>query len=233
MNLLSLDTSSHQASIAVFENDEVLLEYNFTLRNDLSSMLIPSLEFVLKSLGMQLAQIDVFGVCVGPGFFTGIRIGMATVKGLDFAGEKPLVGVTSLMALAYKFAGTEKNIISLVDAKKGEVYLGGYRFNGREPVELIPPCLLKISDIEPLVKNIPDKIFSGSGAEKYADFLNNNLGNSPGPSRSNYLASEIGRIALQQFRRQLGLAEQQDLFPFYLRKPDAETNLTNSNGTGD
>lgn len=233
MNLLSLDTSSRQASIAVFKNEEVLLEYNFTLQDNLSAMLLPSLEFILKSLDMQIAQIDVFGIGVGPGFFTGIRIGMATVKGLAFAEKKPLVGVTSLMALAYKFAATEKNIISLIDAKKGEVYLGGYRFNRGDPVELIPPCLLKIGAIVPLVEKFPDKIFTGSGAEKYVDFLNNNLGHSPRPHRSNFLANEIGMITLQQFRRRQYLTDPQGLFPFYLRKPDAETNLINSAGAVD
>jgi tRNA threonylcarbamoyladenosine biosynthesis protein TsaB len=233
MNLLSLDTSSRDASIAVLKNENVLLEYNFTSQDNLSAMLIPSLEFILKVLGLQIAQIDVFGISIGPGLFTGIRIGMAALKGLTFAKRKPVVGVISLKALAYKFADTEKNIISLVDAKKGEVYLGGCRFNNGEYIELIPPCLLKIADIVPLVAKLPDKIFVGSGAEKHMDFLKNNFGDSRGPYRSNFLANEIGKITLQQFRRQLYMTDLQDLLPFYLRKPDAETNLNNSAGTGD
>ena len=115
MNLLSLDTSSRDASIAVLKNEDVLLEYNFTAQDNLSAMLIPSLEFILKALGLQIAQIDVFGIGIGPGLFTGIRIGMATLKGLAFAERKPIVGIISLKALAYKFVGTKKNIISLID----------------------------------------------------------------------------------------------------------------------
>jgi len=233
MNLLSLDTSSHDASIAVLKDEDVLLEYNFTSQDNLSAMLIPSLEFVLKVLGLQIAQIDVFGIGIGPGLFTGIRIGMATLKGLAFSGRKPVVGVISLKALAYKFADTEKNIMSLVDAKKGEVYLGGYRFSNGELVELVPPCLLKIADIVPLVAKFPDKIFVGSGAEKHMDFLKNNFSECRRPYRSNFLANEIGMIALKQFRRQQYLSDLQDLLPFYLRKPDAETNLDNFAGAGD
>jgi tRNA threonylcarbamoyladenosine biosynthesis protein TsaB len=228
MNLLSLDTSSRDASIAVLKNEEVLLEYNFTSQDNLSAMLIPSLEFSLKALGMQIAEIDVFGIGIGPGLFTGIRIGMATLKGLAFAEKKPVVGVISLEALAYKFTDTKKIIISLIDAKKEEVYLGGYRFNNGELVELVPPCLLKIADIVPLVNRFPDRLFIGSGAEKHADFLKNNFSNSSRLYRSNFLASEIGKIALLQFRRQKYLINLQDLLPFYLRKPDAETNLNNS-----
>lgn len=225
MNLLSLDTSSRDASIVVLENDDVRLEYNFTSRDNLSAMLAPSLAFVLKALDMQMAQIDAFGVGIGPGLFTGIRIGMATVKGLAFAEKKPLVGVTSLLALAYKFAEAEKNIIALIDAKKGEVYLGGYRFERGEPVELVPPCLLKIGDTIPLLEKIPDKIFTGSGAEKHMDFLSKNFAGSRRLCRSNFLANEIGMIALRQFRRRQYLTDPQGLNPVYLRRPDAETNL--------
>jgi tRNA threonylcarbamoyladenosine biosynthesis protein TsaB len=228
MNLLSLDTSSRDASIAVLKNDDVLLEYNFTSQDNLSAILIPSLEFILKALGLQMGQIDVFGIGVGPGLFTGIRIGMATLKGLDFVEKKPVVGVVSLQALAYKFADTKKNIISLIDAKKGEVYLGGYCFDRGESVELIPPCLLKIAAIVPLVAKFSDKIFVGSGAEKHKDFLKSNFDDYRWLYRSNFLANEIGTIALQQFRRRHYLTELQDLLPFYLRKPDAETNLDKS-----
>jgi tRNA threonylcarbamoyladenosine biosynthesis protein TsaB len=233
MKLLSLDTSSPDASIAVLNDEDVLLEYNFTSRGNLSAMLIPSLEFILKALGMQITEIDVFGIGIGPGLFTGIRIGMATLKGLAFAERKPVVGVISLAALAYKFVDTKKTVISLIDAKKGEVYLGGYSFNNGETVELIPPCLLKIADIVPLVAKFPDRIFTGSGSEKHMDFLKSNFGYSRRLYRSNFLANEIGRIALQQFRRGQYLTELQELLPFYLRKPDAETNLDNSAGTGD
>jgi tRNA threonylcarbamoyladenosine biosynthesis protein TsaB len=233
MILLSLDSSSRDASIAVLKDEDVLLEYNFSSQDNLSAMLVPSLEFILKALGLQMAQIDAFGVGIGPGLFTGIRIGMATLKGLAFAGKKPVVGVISLTALAYKFRDTKKNIISLIDAKKGEVYLGGYRFDSGELVELIPPCLLKIAAIVPLVADLPDKIFVGSGAEKHMDFIKNNFSGSRRPYRSNFLANEIGRIALQQFRRGHFLTDLHELLPFYIRKPDAETNCSHAAGVVD
>jgi len=78
MNLLCFDTTSRDASIAVLRDDEIVLEYNFSSRDDLSAMLIPSLEFLLRSLGVKVAQIDLFGVSVGPGLFTGIRVGPPT-----------------------------------------------------------------------------------------------------------------------------------------------------------
>ena len=233
MKLLSLDTSSRDASIAVLENDEVLLEYNFVFRDNLSAMLIPSLEFVLKSLGLGSAGIDAFAVGIGPGLFTGIRIGMATVKGLAFAEKKPVLGVTSLLALASKFAGTEKNVMALIDARKEEVYLGGYRFQNSEPAELFPPCRLKVNAVLSLLAEFPDKIFIGSGAEKHAHLLSGHFGASRHRHRSCFLANEIGMIALKRLRRQTPAADLRDLLPFYLRQPDAETNQPNAAGAVD
>jgi len=233
MKLLSLDTSSRDASIAVLENDDVLREYNFVFSDNLSAMLIPSLEFVLKSLGLGIAGIDVFAVGIGPGLFTGIRIGMATVKGLAFAEKKPVLGVTSLLALASKFADTEKNVMALIDAKKEEVYLGGYHFQNGESAELFPPCRLKVSAALLLLAKFPDKIFIGSGAEKHADLLNEHFGGSRHRHRSSFLANEIGRIALKRLRRQTPAVDLRDLLPFYLRQPDAETNRTHAAGAVD
>ncbi|HSQ34665.1 MAG TPA: tRNA (adenosine(37)-N6)-threonylcarbamoyltransferase complex dimerization subunit type 1 TsaB [Candidatus Binatia bacterium] len=233
MILLSLDTSSRDASIAVRRDDDVLLEYNFTSRDNLSAVLIPSLEFILKALGMEMAEIDGYGIGIGPGLFTGIRIGMATMKGLVFAEKKPVVGVTSLMALAAKFAACDQNVIPLIDAKKGDVYLGGYRFDQGDALELFSPCLLKMADCVPLLEKIPDKIFVGSGAETHRDFLAARFGASRCLLRSNFLANEVGLIARRQFRNRHFLTDLQDLQPFYLRQPDAETNLGHSAGTGD
>jgi tRNA threonylcarbamoyl adenosine modification protein YeaZ len=230
MNFLALDTSSSDASIAVLQDGDVLLEYNFTSRDNLSAVLVPSLEFVLKSLDMRIAQVDGFGIGIGPGLFTGIRIGMATLKGLAFAEKKPLVGVTSLMALACKLADAGGDVVSLIDAKKGEVYLGGYRFAGGEAVVIIPPCLLKIDDLGPALAGFPDRIFTGSGAVKHADYLQRTFPGSRLLQRSSFLASEIGRIALARFRRHDFLTDPQGLLPFYLRRPDAETNLARSAG---
>jgi tRNA threonylcarbamoyladenosine biosynthesis protein TsaB len=233
MILLSLDTSSHDASIAVLKDDEVLLEYNFSSVDNLSVMLVPSLEFILKTLGLSVAHIDGFAVCIGPGLFTGIRVGMATVKGLAFAAGKPVVGVVSLVALAYKFADFRQNVVALIDAQKGEVYLGGYSLAGGVAVERIPPCLLKIAAIVPLLAGWPDKIFTGNGAERHKDFLKSSFNDCRWPYRSNFLANEIGKIALQRFRRHEASGDAQALLPFYLRQPDAETNLGHAAGSAD
>jgi tRNA threonylcarbamoyladenosine biosynthesis protein TsaB len=230
MNLLCFDTTSRDASIAVLRDEEIVLEYNFTSRDNLSAMMIPSLEFLLRSLGMKIAQVDVFGVAVGPGLFTGIRIGLATLKGLNFAAPKPMVGVNTLEALAFKFADSKKTVVALIDARKGEVYLGCYRFANGEMSELVQPCLVPVSALASLLGPFADKVFVGSGAECHGDFLKKAFPESRLLYRSNFLACEIGKIALQRFRRRQVVTDLQKLLPFYIRRPDAESNLLKSDG---
>lgn len=224
MNLLCFDTTSRDASIAVLRDEEILLEYNFSSRDDLSAMMIPSLDFLLNSLGLKVPQIDLFGVAVGPGLFTGIRVGLATLKGLNFAAGKPVVGVNTLEALASKFADSKHSIVPMIDARKGETYLGAYRFENGEMIELLAPCLQRVSDAAPLLAPFPDKVFVGSGAEIHGDLLRREFPGDRLLYRSNFLASEIGRIALKRFRCRQYVTDLQELHPVYIRKPDAESN---------
>jgi tRNA threonylcarbamoyladenosine biosynthesis protein TsaB len=233
MNLLCFDTTSRDASIAVWRDEEIVLEYNFIAADNLSAVLIPSCEFLLGSLGMKIMQMDLFGVAVGPGLFTGIRIGLATLKGLNFDALKPMVGVNTLEALACKFADTKKNIVPLIDARKGEVFLGCYRFDNGHMIELLSPRLLEISAVSPLLDSITDKVFVGSGVKNHLELIKKNFPDSLIRYRSNFLASEIGRITWKRFREGLSVTDLQELRPFYIRRPDAENNLPGASGTKD
>lgn len=237
MNLLAFDTSSRDASIAVLRDGEIVLEYNFSSRDDLSAMLSPSLEFLLRSLGLKLAQIDLFAAAVGPGLFTGIRVGLASLKGLNLAAGKPMVGVNTLEALAYKLADTRHTIVPMIDARKGEIYAAAYAFDpqpaGGQMIERLGPCLLKVEDAASVLAALPDKVFIGSGAENHRERLRRDF---PGVRllvRSNFLASEIGLIALAGFQRGQFATDPQDLQPVYIRRPDAETRRSRSSSDVD
>jgi tRNA threonylcarbamoyladenosine biosynthesis protein TsaB len=222
MRLLGVDTSSRQVSLAVLEDGQTLLEHHFVCGDDLAAVLAPRLDFVLTSLALDAAGIDAFAVCSGPGLFTGIRIGMATAKGLAFAGKKPLLGVTSLLALAAQFADAGRDVMALIDAGKGEVYLGGYRFRDGEPAEIVPPCRLKAGAAAELLAGHGDGIMAGSGAGRVAALLAGRPGPGLAPRRSGFLAAEIGRIALERLRRRPADAGREDVLPYYLRPSDAQ-----------
>jgi tRNA threonylcarbamoyladenosine biosynthesis protein TsaB len=225
MNILALDTSSQYASIAVLHDDRIQLEYNFSSEDNLSSLLIPSVQFLLKGLKLKLDDIDVFGVGVGPGLFTGIRIGLATLKGMFFDKQKPFVPVVTLQALAFKVGDSVRSIIPIIDAKRNEVYMGCYRFNDEELLEEMEPALLGMDPLRERIQRCTDRIFVGSGGENYKDWLKSNFPDGKLFYRSHFLASEIGKITFKRYVKKDFQLDLQKLLPYYLRKPDAETAL--------
>jgi len=218
--VLALDTSSRDASVAVLRDGGIALEYNFSPGDGLSSRLVPSLEFLLRNLGLRLPQVDLFAAAVGPGLFTGIRVGLATLKGLDFSAGRPMIGVNSLEALAFKLAGDGGTVVPLIDARRGELYAAAYRFEagGRAEVRL-SPRLLAPAAVAAALAGLEAPVLVGGGAEKHADLLRRALPGCRIQVRSPFLASEIGRIALERFAR----GEGQELRPAYIRRPDAES----------
>jgi tRNA A37 threonylcarbamoyladenosine modification protein TsaB len=121
----------------------------------------------------------------------------------------------------------------LIDARKGEVYLGCYRFANGEMIELVQPCLRPVSALASLLAPFADKVFVGSGAECHGDLLKSAFTESRLLYRSNFLASEIGKIALQRFRRRQFVTDLQKMLPFYIRRPDAKSNPLKPDGAVD
>lgn len=224
VHILGVDTTSKHSSISISHGDEIQVEYNFTTQDGLSASLVPALEFVLRSAGLKLADIDVYGICIGPGLFTGIRVGMATLKGLLFQQDKPVVPVLSLKALAYKYIRSDFTIIPLIDARRDEVYIAGYNCLEKKIKEIIPPQLIAVGQLEETLDKIENVQFIGSGAEVHKELIKKNYHSSKIFYRSSFLASEICKVTYQQFLKKDYITDLQQLLPFYIRKPDAEIN---------
>lgn len=220
MILLALDTSSRDASLAVLRDGAIAGESQFSPGDGLSSRLVPSLESLLHSLGLGLPQVDLFAAAVGPGLFTGIRVGLATFKGLNFSAGKPMVGVNSLEALAFKLADDAGTVVPLIDARRGELYAAAYRFApGGRVEERLSPRLLAPAELAPALAGLEAPVLVGGGIEEHADLLRRSLPGCRIQVSSRFLAGEIGRIALQRFARGDG----RELRPAYIRRPDAES----------
>ena len=226
--ILSLDTTSKFASISVANGEEVQLEYNFATRDELSVSLIPSLEFVLNSASLKLGDIDVFGIGVGPGLFTGIRVGLATLKGLLLAEPRPVVPVITLEALAYKYVDPVFTTAALIDARRDEVFMAVYRFSAsqRQMEEVTAPELLPIRQLPERLQPLEPFHFVGSGAEAHKAYIKKNFNQSKIHQRSCFLASEICKIAYRGCLKKTYLTDLQQLVPFYIRKPDAEQHFS-------
>ena len=129
MIVLSIDSSSKVATAALLNDNEVLGEYVINNKREHSVLLMPMIENLLKDCNLTIDDIDGFVVSKGPGSFTGLRIGMATIKGLSFGSSKPYISISTLDALAYSLINFNGIICPIMDALRENVYTGFYKNN--------------------------------------------------------------------------------------------------------
>ena len=127
MKLLVIDSSGSAASVAVGTEDKLIAQYYIDDKLTHSQKLMPMIDTVLRDLDMTAEDIDVFGAVTGPGSFTGLRIGIATVKGLAAALKKPVAGINSMLAAAYNFSCSDLPVYPLIDARNNQAYSGCYK----------------------------------------------------------------------------------------------------------
>ena len=201
MRILAVDTTSSQGSIALLEGDDVRGLASFTADRDHAQRLLPELDALLTSLGMSLSEIEGYAVTVGPGSFTGIRIGIATVEGLSFATGRPMVGVSALEATAYRYRCHHGLIAPLLDARRGEIFGALFRSDGGslelilEPVCQRPEAFLARMPLQPV-------LFAGSGLAICQSLVWETLG-----ERAQFaepftaLAEEVARIGKRRLEK--------------------------------
>ncbi len=151
MRILAIDTTSRFLSLAVYDYGRVA-EYNLDTGSKLSSLLVPSIKRVLDVLKLDIGDIDYFAVGVGPGSFTGIRLGFSTVKGFSLALRKPVIGIPTLDALAMNATVSDKEIITAIDAKRGLVYSCVYTNKEGRLIKNTPYLLLKVEELLKKIK---------------------------------------------------------------------------------
>lgn len=147
MKILGIDTSSSSLSVAVMDDD--LLKGEFTLNHKLthSEQMMPLLDILLSHLELKMSDIDLIGVSVGPGSFTGIRIGVAAANAMAMALDIPVVGISSLEAMAYTAGETAYTIVSTFDAQRERFYFNAYRFENSELKALEAEDVLEKEDL--------------------------------------------------------------------------------------
>ena len=147
MKILGIDTSSSSLSVAVMDDD--LLKGEFTLNHKLthSEQMMPLLDSLLSHLELKMSDIDLIGVSVGPGSFTGIRIGVAAANAMAMALDIPVVGISSLEAMAYTAGETAYTIVSTFDAQRERFYFNAYRFEDSELKALEAEDVLEKEDL--------------------------------------------------------------------------------------
>lgn len=228
MKILAVDTSTQSGSVALLEENTLIAEWTMGDAGVHARWLMPNLESLLKGAGRSINEVDVFSVTVGPGSFTGLRIGVSSIKGIAWALEKRVLGVSTLEALASNLRYSSMTVCPILDARKGEVYAALFRFvNGKMET------VLKDTAIKPgaLFKAIRDggitgeTVFLGSGLKICAKEIEESLKGAliAPPPFWHIRASNVAFIASSRITE--GGEEPwkaQWLAPVYLRKSEAE-----------
>lgn len=219
MIILAFDVCSTTVSVAILRNRDVLYETIIEQGRQHSETLLPAIDEACRRTNLTLPKIDFLACTLGPGSFTGLRIGISTLKGLMMALEKPAAGVSSLAALAFNIKEKGKIIRPMMDAGRGQVYLASYEYlqngflNQVEDAQSISPELIKESPGQ-------NVIYVGDGAVKYAGLLPSSIRQKIAPaSQKQIRASSVGLLALENFDKG-DLLSFETCLPFYLRSAD-------------
>ena len=223
--ILAIDTSSKSTSLALARGAKVLRSITTPVDQTRSEKLWAEIDALLAEAGQTIRDVDIFSVCRGPGGFTGLRVGMAAIKGFAAAMNKPIAGVTSLEAAAHSAEGDRA--YALVNAYKGEVYSQLFSFDDeRMPVAENEPLVSSVEDVLDRVAGFDEVTFVGDAVETHADRIYGRGGLKWTISRSDRcLAEDIARLGFIKYSRSQ-LDDAGTLKACYVRPSEAEIKLS-------
>ena len=239
MRILGLDTSTSVASVAISEDGRIVAEDFYprqgtgersVAKSNHAEIILPLIDSVLQRAGVGLSEVTGIAVSVGPGSFTGVRIGLSTVKGLAYGTGMPAAGISTLQAIAARVAGFEGIVCPILDARKGEVYASVFRKHGNQLERLTEDALMPILsflwELRGLGKTVRC-LFIGDGVAAYRPLLQRAAGSQiffAEEEGTPSLAASIALLSERQFidDRSVRL---EDLAPVYLRRPDCESRM--------
>lgn len=164
------------ATCAVLEEDRLLGEYSLNQKMSSSESLVPMIKEMLDSLNLHVLDIDLYGVAIGPGSFTGLRIGLATIKSFAHVFNKPIVGVSTLEGLAFNVS-FDGYIVPMIDARRNRVYTGIYRWENGNLNNILPPTTIEIDELLDILNNDYDNIIvNGNGVYIHKKSIKDKLG---------------------------------------------------------
>jgi tRNA threonylcarbamoyladenosine biosynthesis protein TsaB len=223
MRVLAVDTTGAHGSVAVVAGSE--LEGLIGIREMSprhAESLLPTIDHLLRLLSVELEHIDGFAVAVGPGSFTGLRIGIAAVQGLSFATGKPAAGISALEATAFRFRYLDGLIVTLIEAYRGEVYGAAYRARaGVLHLEVEPSC----SSVSRFLASLPEppSLVAGTGLLRHRDAVEIHAPGAFLADPSFFIGEEVARLGRAKLEAG-DAAPLGSLAPLYIRPAEAERN---------
>lgn len=222
MNILAFDTATQSCSIALMTDGKLVAESTSAVKGTHTRRLMPMIDRLLSRVEIPMDDLDGFAATVGPGSFTGLRIGISTLKGLAAATQKPIVGVSTLEVLAHQCSGDTEIINPVLDARKNEVYYSLYRRTLEGPVALTSERSGTPEDLAATIES--PCTFIGDGVSVYRDEIRALLGQYAffAPESENVIQAAV--VAALGFKR-LSAGNVDDpmvIAPHYIRRSDAE-----------
>lgn len=219
MKILALSTTSSSGSIAIYNDDHISYINHLDIKITHSERLLPQIDAGLKNSKIEVSDIDLVVIANGPGSFTGVRIGLATAKGICMAHNIPLLPINTLELLANNIAPSNRNILALIDARMNEVYAALY---SADLEILIQGANAKPADIFKLIKD-PVIVVGDGGKAFKKDIAESGIEHIFCMEHQNVpLASTLISIALKSKIPEFDFDNIAELEPFYLRKSQAE-----------
>lgn len=240
MITLSIETSTLLGGIAIADDKIGLIAENrLNVKTTHSERLMPEIDHILKMSSLKIKDIDFFSISIGPGSFTGLRVGLSTVKGLSFSTGKPIVAVPTLEAFAWNFPYCRYPICIMLDARKKEVYTSIFLWSNygfkkilseasitlKELIKILHENIIYNSNTQiAKINNINKILFAGEGAFIYKDVIINNLGKlalfAP-PDKMVPSPANVAILGLQKAKKG-EFSDPISVSPFYIRKSEAE-----------
>jgi tRNA threonylcarbamoyladenosine biosynthesis protein TsaB len=234
MRILGVDTSTSTASIAIVENGQIVAEEfhpertadrSGGLKANHSEIILPLVDSVLKRAGIGLVDIASIAVCVGPGSFTGIRIGLSTVKGFAYGTDTPVFGISTLQAIAARIINFEGIVCSLLDARKNEAYSALFQKYGNHLERLTEDEIIPVRHVFEQLRAYDEPcLFVGDGVTVYRGLIEQ------APDLKVHIADEDSMVSVAASVARLSeshfvdhrAAPVGDLVPIYLRRPQSD-----------
>lgn len=227
MLTLAIETATEVGGLCLYDDEKGLLG-ELTLGPVVrhSQSLMVGVDFLLKQTGTNINDVGFFSVSIGPGSFTGLRVGLSTAKGLAYSTGRPIVEVPTLEAMALTRVPERRLICPLLDARKKEVYGAVFRYNGRGLERVLPE---KVAPVEEVLKGIKEEcVFLGPGSVLYRKRIIEHLGQRAefvSPEQDYPLARTVALLGLTIAEKPESRKDPSEVVPFYIRPSEAELKM--------
>lgn len=223
MKILALDTSTLMSTCAIIEDGKLLGEYSLNRDMSHSERLVPMIKDMLAELDIKLKDIDLYAVATGPGSFTGLRIGAATIKGFAHVFDKPVVGISTIEALAFNMP-YNNIIVPMIDARRNRVFTGVYTWENCEIKNIEEPMAIDIDELLDSLVDYDEICFNGDGATLYREKIVDKLGSKAkfaNIGQDYCRAVSVGELGYKKYLKGVD-QDYYTLVPEYLRLSQAE-----------